>query len=91
MSVAHNDFDLVVEGDAERIIDPSTVAVMAERWAAGGWPARCGRLGHRPHRRLQRTLGRTAAVDGLPPDAPPGDRAADTIEPGGATRWTFSE
>src|SRR5713226_930445 len=40
LSVASHDFDLVVEGEARKVSDPSTVAAMAERWAAEGWPAR---------------------------------------------------
>ena len=40
LSVAAHDFDLVVEGEARRVTDPPTVAAMAERWAAEGWPAR---------------------------------------------------
>ena len=39
VSVATHDFDLVVEGHAERVTEPATVAAMAERWAAEGWPA----------------------------------------------------
>src|SRR5258706_861310 len=34
LSVAGDDFDLVVEGDAHKVSDPSTVATIAERWAA---------------------------------------------------------
>src|SRR5437016_10873206 len=40
LSVAADEFDLVVEGDARKVTDPSTVAALAERWAAEGWPAR---------------------------------------------------
>ena len=40
LSVATHDFDLVVEGLAEKVTDPSTVAALADRWAADGWPAR---------------------------------------------------
>src|SRR3954447_21132535 len=38
LSVATDEFDLVVEGEAHLVDDPETVAAMAERWAAGGWP-----------------------------------------------------
>jgi len=40
LSVATDEFDLVVEGTAEQIKDPATVVQMAERWSAQGWPAR---------------------------------------------------
>jgi Pyridoxamine 5'-phosphate oxidase len=40
LSVATHGFDLVMEGTAEKITDPATVAAMAARWAAGGWPVR---------------------------------------------------
>ncbi len=33
-------FDIVVEGTAEKVTDPATVADMASRWVALGWPAR---------------------------------------------------
>src|ERR1700758_4467023 len=31
--------DLVVEGDAARVVDPDAVARIAEAWAKQGWPA----------------------------------------------------
>src|SRR5215203_5565367 len=37
-SSATRDFDVVVEGTAELITDPSVVADLAARWADGGWP-----------------------------------------------------
>jgi len=40
MSIATHDFDLTVEGEATLVTDPATIADMAARWAAGGWPAR---------------------------------------------------
>ena len=39
LAVATHDFDLVVEGEAEHVTDPKLVAMMAEAWAAQGWPA----------------------------------------------------
>ena len=33
-------FDLVIEGVADLVTDPPTVAAMAATWADGGWPAR---------------------------------------------------
>ena len=39
LSVATQEFDLVVDGEATKVTDAPTVATMASRWAAGGWPA----------------------------------------------------
>src|SRR3954463_1531107 len=40
LSVATLDFDLVVEGDAEKVTDTDTVARLADVWAEEGWPCR---------------------------------------------------
>src|SRR5258708_11560189 len=40
LSIATEEFDLVVEVEAHRGTDPTVVAAMAARWAAGGWPVR---------------------------------------------------
>jgi PPOX class probable F420-dependent enzyme len=40
ISVATHEFDLTVEGEATLVTDPATIAGLAARWAAGGWPAR---------------------------------------------------
>ena len=40
LSVGVHEFDLVVEGTAEKVTDPATVATIAERFAADGWPCR---------------------------------------------------
>src|SRR3954454_280437 len=40
LSVGTHDFDLVVEGHAEKVTDKATVAAMAARWAEAGWPCR---------------------------------------------------
>jgi pyridoxamine 5'-phosphate oxidase-like protein len=88
LSVATHDFDLVVEGEAEKVTDPSTVADMAERWAAEGWPARVDESG------LALTAEFSAPSAGPPPWSvyrlvARQATALATIEPGGATRWTF--
>jgi PPOX class probable F420-dependent enzyme len=88
LSVAAHDFDLVVEGEASKVTDPATVAAMAERWAAGGWPARVDDTG----RAL--TAEFSAPSAGPPPWfvyrlAPRMATALLTVEPGGATRWSF--
>jgi PPOX class probable F420-dependent enzyme len=88
LSVATDDFDLVVEGEAAQITDPPTVAAMAARWAAEGWPARVDES------------GRALTAEFSAPSAGPPPwfiyrltlRAATalaTVEPGGATRWQF--
>ena len=38
VAVSILDADVVVEGDAERVTDPSDVARAAKAWADGGWP-----------------------------------------------------
>jgi nitroimidazol reductase NimA-like FMN-containing flavoprotein (pyridoxamine 5'-phosphate oxidase superfamily) len=88
LSVATHDFDLVVEGEAYPVTDRPTVAAMAERWAAEGWPARVDDTGEAltaeysapsagpPPWHVYRLVPRTATV-------------LSTIEPGGATRWRF--
>src|SRR5438552_2735739 len=88
LSVAADDFDLVVEGEASQIADPETVAAMAARWAAEGWPARVDDSGRAitaeysapsagpPPWLVYRLTARTAT-------------ALATVERGGATRWHF--
>jgi hypothetical protein len=39
VSVALGDMDLVLEGTASKVTDEATVADLAERYAAQGWPA----------------------------------------------------
>jgi len=86
LSVATHEFDLVAEGEAARVTDPSTVAAMAARWAAGGWPARVDDTG------LALTAEYSAPSAGPPPWfvyrlTPRTLTALLTVEPGGATRW----
>jgi PPOX class probable F420-dependent enzyme len=88
LSLATADFDVVVEGTARRITDPATVARMAERWAAGGWPARVDETGS------ALTAEFSAPSAGSPPWfvyclTPHAATALSTVEPGGATRWRF--
>ena len=90
LSMATHDFDLVVDGDAHQVTDPPTVAAMAERWAAEGWPARVDETG----RAL--TAEFSAPSAGPPPWfvyrlTPRRATALATIDPGGATRWTFDD
>jgi PPOX class probable F420-dependent enzyme len=90
LSVATDDFDLVVEGEAERVTDPTVVTTMATKWNAAGWPARVDDTG------LALTADFSAPSAGPPPWSvyritASAATALQTIEPGGATRWTFSE
>jgi len=86
LSVATDEFDLVVEGTAERITDRTTVATMAERWNDQGWPARVDESG----------VGLTADYSAPSAGPPPWTiyrlvhrraTALRTVAPGGATRW----
>ena len=84
LSLATHGFDLVVEGRAEPVTDPATVAtILAERWRAGsGWPGLLLRAC--PHRRVQRSVGRATSVDGLPDGGGDGDgRGRYWRQPGG--------
>jgi len=88
MSLATEEFDLVVEGEASLVTDPATVADMAARWAAGGWPARVDDTG------VALTAEFSAPSAGPPPWhvyrlTPKTATALSTVEPGGATRWRF--
>ena len=88
LSVATLEFDLVVEGNAEQVVDPGTVASMAARWNDEGWPARVDESG------VALTAEFSAPSAGPPPwvvyrMVPDQATALRTVEPGGATRWTF--
>jgi pyridoxine/pyridoxamine 5'-phosphate oxidase len=88
LSIATHDFDLVVEGEARKVTDRSTVSAMAERWAADGWPARVDDTG------MAITAEYSAPSAGPPPWVvyrlvPKTATALLTVEPGGATRWRF--
>ena len=86
LSVATDEFDLVVEGDAHVVTDPDTVAAMAARWADGGWPAQVDDSG-------QALTAEFSAPSAGPPPwfvyqlTPRTATAVLTVEPGGATRW----
>jgi len=89
LSVATHEFDLVVEGVAEKVTDPTTVATMAERWNAAGWPARVDASGE------ALTAEFSAPSAGPPPWTIYRITARQatsvlTIDPGGATRWRFA-
>lgn len=88
LSVASREFDVVVEGDAQRVTDPASVKAMAERWAADGWPCRVDETG------VALTADFSAPSAGPPPwfvycITPRAATALSILEPGGATRWRF--
>ena len=88
LSVATHEFDLVVDGTADMVTDPATVADMAARWVAEGWPARVDDSG------VALTAEFSAPSAGPPPWfvyrlTPRAATALETVEPGGATRWSF--
>jgi hypothetical protein len=87
ISLAVHEFDLVLDGMASKVIDPPTVAAMAERWAAD-WPCRVDDTG-------QALTAEFSAPSAGPPPwfvyrvTPRAATAVATVEPGGATRWMF--
>jgi PPOX class probable F420-dependent enzyme len=88
LSVATKEFDLIVEGRVQIVTDTPTVAAMAERWAAGGWPAKVDDTG------TALTAEFSAPSAGRPPWSvyritAESATALLTVEPGGATRWRF--
>ena len=88
LSLAAHEFDIVVEGTADKVTDPAIVSYLAGRWAAEGWPARVDESG------TAITAEYSAPSAGPPPwhvyrIVPTRAMALQTVEPGGATRWTF--
>ena len=88
LGVATDEFDLVIEGDAHLVTDPATVADLASRWAAEGWPARVDDSGS------GLTAEYSAPSAGPPPwrvyqVVPRAATAVLAVEPGGATRWRY--
>lgn len=88
LSVAADDFDLVVEGEAHAVTDPEVVAEMAAIWAAGGWPCEPDESG------TKLTAEYSAPSAGAPPwtvyrVAITAATALSVTGEGGATRWTF--
>jgi PPOX class probable F420-dependent enzyme len=89
LTVATHEFDLAVEGEARKVTDPATVAAIAERYAADGWPARVDDSGEAI------TAEYSAPSAGRPPWrvyrlVPHAATALGTVDPGGATRWHFA-
>lgn len=88
LSLAVDQFDLVVHGRAMPVTEPDLVAELAAVWAAEGWPATVDESG------TALTAPYSAQSAGPPPwhvyriDARSA-YALGTVEPYGATRWTF--
>jgi PPOX class probable F420-dependent enzyme len=88
LSTSSRDFDLVVEGEARQVTDPATVADIAARYAAEGWPARVDESG------TALTAEFSAPSAGPPPWhvyrlTPRTATSLLCVDPGGATRWRF--
>ena len=88
LSLALDDYDLVVEGEAHPVRDPETVARLAATWAEGGWPCEVDESG------TALTAPFSAPSAGLPPWLVYRVTASsavvlETKEPGGATRFRF--
>ncbi|MGV9674766.1 pyridoxamine 5'-phosphate oxidase family protein [Nocardia sp. NPDC003482] len=88
VSLSMHEYDLVVDGVAERVTDPDRVAELARRWAGEGWPCRVDASG-------QALTAEFSAPSAGPPPwhvfriIVRGATALQTVEPGGATRWRF--
>jgi hypothetical protein len=88
LNLATKEFDLVVDGTAEKVTDPAQVTTMAGQWSAAGWPARVDASG------VALTADYSAPSAGPPPWSVYRLVARQatsvlTVEPGGATRWQF--
>ena len=87
LAVATEEFDLVVEGRADLVTDPDTVARLAQRYAQD-WPCTVDESG------TALTAEFSAPSAGRPPWhlfrlTTTAATALQTVEPGGATRWTM--
>jgi PPOX class probable F420-dependent enzyme len=87
LSVATDELDLVVEGEAHVVTDSATVAVMAAHWAED-WPCEVDESG------TALTAEFSAPSAGPPPwhvykITARSATALLGVDPGGATRWSF--
>jgi hypothetical protein len=88
ITLSVKEFDLTVEGTAEKVTDPETVARIAKAWNDGGWPCEPDASG------TGITAPFNAAGTGPAPwyvyrITPTSAVSQTTVEPGGLTRWTF--
>jgi hypothetical protein len=88
VAVSVKDADVVVDGTAERVTDPDTIARAAKAWADQGWPAEPDETG----------TGITAPFNAPAQGPPPWDvyriepssaLVVGGVEPGGLTRFRF--
>ena len=88
VSVSAHDFDLVIDGVAEKVTDQHSIERVVAEWNAGGWPCEVDASG------TGVTAPFNAPAVGPPPwsvyrIAPRSATSVSTQEPGGTTRWTF--
>ena len=86
LAVSMRESDLVLEGDAQQVTDPPTIAAMTARWAAGGLALPGGRDGTGDSLPSTRALSRPAAVVRLPHHPAVSDRSRPSnpaVRPGG--------
>lgn len=88
LAVSIRDADVVIEGDAVRVTEPSAVARVAKAWADQGWPAEPDASGSGI------TAPFNAPSQGPPPwnvyrIEPRSATVALAVEPGGLTRFRF--
>lgn len=88
VAVSARDADVVVEGDAARVLDRNVLARVASAWADGGWPAEPDPSGEGI------TAPFNAPAQGPPPwhvyrMAPRSATVTLGVEPGGLTRFRF--
>ena len=88
ISLALEEFDIVVEGEAELVTDPALVAEVAQLYNEDGWPAEVDESG------TALTAPFSAPSAGSPPwhvyrVVPKTAMVLSTVEPGGATRFVF--
>ena len=88
ISLATDEYDLIVRGEAHRVVDPTVVAELAALWREGGWPAEVDESG----------IALTAPFSAPSAGPPPWFVYRVTIEhateltvsePSGATSWSF--
>ena len=88
LTVATHDFDLVVEGEATRVLDEAQLQRIAAEFASGGWE---------PTVRDEAFYAEYSAPSAGPPPwyvfeiVPQTVFALGTSEPYGATRWRFDQ
>jgi hypothetical protein len=88
LALALDEFDLVVSGRAAVVLEPATVAQLAEHWSTDGWACRVDESG------TALTADFSAPSAGAPPwhvyrITPTSAVVLQTVEPGGATRFDF--